>query len=534
MNANPDASTSAYPLRGGESLLLLDEALIQEEDGITREVQPCAKIPFVMEPDPDKLWEYCGPGMSKRIHLYGTALYDDLAGKYRMWYFGRMGPHWRVPDGNYQIPELYVPRTDERPFHCNGVTADRYGRPFVDNDRGDLTLYAESDDGINWTKPELGIFTFNGSAANNIIWDLHGASVFIDRDEENPDQRYKAIGFCRRYRSIFLLTSPDGIHWHDNVTVSLPGQGRTHNCLEPVVKRSNEGTFNVTWDPVDSVYRAYSLQRFDDSEKRRVICYSESPSLAGPWKDSYPILEPGNWDDEIARRRYGALRAEFHNMSAFRYGSLHIGLLGVLYVTAEQIPGEKNQIPCDGPIDGQFVYSRDGISWQHADRTRTVALPRGAGDAFDRGMIIGTAKEPIIEGDEIHWYYTGCEHTHGEVDMEKRVKRLGRATWQRDRFVALAAASEGIIVTKLLHLPAGAGALEVNADAAGGQLHVELCRPDGRVLDGFSRTDCLPLQTDDLHWQVRWKNEQPAIEGAVQIRFLLDRSKLYSFTFRAH
>ena len=221
-------------------------------------------------------------------------------------------------------------------------------------------------------------------------------------------------------------------------------------------------------------------------------------------------------------------------MSAFRYGSLHIGLLGVLYVTAEQIPGEKNQIPCDGPIDGQFVYSRDGISWQHADRARTVALPRGAGDAFDRGMIIGTAKEPIIEGDEIHWYYTGCEHTHGEVDMEKRAKRLGRATWQRDRFVALAAASEGIIATKPLHLPAGAGALEVNADAAGGQLHVELCRPDGRVLDGFSRTDCLPLQTDDLHWQVRWKNEQPPIEGPVQLRFFLNRSKLYSFTFRAH
>ena len=105
-----------------------------------------------MEPDGDKPGESCGPGMSKRIHLYGTALYDELVGKYRMWYFGRMGPHWRVPEGNYQIPGLYVPRTDERPYHCNGVTEDSYGRAFVDNDRGDLTLYAESDDGINWVK----------------------------------------------------------------------------------------------------------------------------------------------------------------------------------------------------------------------------------------------------------------------------------------------------------------------------------------------------------------------------------------------
>ena len=109
---------------------------------------------------------------------------------------------------NYQIPELYIPRTDEKPHSCNGVTKDKYGRPFVDNDRGDLTLYAESDDGINWVKPNVGIFTFNGSAGNNIVWDLHGASVFIDREEKNPEKRYKAIGFCRRYRNIFLLTCP--------------------------------------------------------------------------------------------------------------------------------------------------------------------------------------------------------------------------------------------------------------------------------------------------------------------------------------
>ena len=146
-----------------ESMLLLDEALIDAESGVEWEVHPGKKSDFVTEPDRDKPWEYCGPGMSKRIHLYGTTLYDDLMGKYRMWYFARMGPHWRQEAGNYQIPGLYVPRTDEKPYNCNGVTQDKYGRTFVDNDRGDLTCYAESDDGINWVKPNLGIFTFDGS-----------------------------------------------------------------------------------------------------------------------------------------------------------------------------------------------------------------------------------------------------------------------------------------------------------------------------------------------------------------------------------
>ena len=158
-------------------VLLLDEALIQEQRGIRREVQVGSKSPVLVAPDRDRPWEYCGAGMSKRIHLYGTVLYDELIGKYRMWYMGRMGPHWRFPAGNYQIPGLYIPRTDERPFHCNGVTRDRHGRALQNNDRGDLTLYAESADGLDWVKPDLGIFTFDGSPDNNIVRDLHGAAA---------------------------------------------------------------------------------------------------------------------------------------------------------------------------------------------------------------------------------------------------------------------------------------------------------------------------------------------------------------------
>ena len=509
-----------HQIFANQSILLLDQALIQQESGIQRQVHPGQKSPVVMEPGRDKPWEFCGARMSKRIHLYGTPLYDDLVGKYRMWYFARMGPHWRFESGNYQIPGLYVPRTDQKPYSCHGVTADQYGRSFVDNDRGDLTCYAESDDGINWVKPNLGIFTFNGSPDNNIIWDLHGASVFIDRQEKDANKRYKAIGFCRRYRNIFLIVSADGIHWDDK------------DYLEPVSGRSNEGTFNVTYDARNQLFRAYSLGRFDDKEKRRVICYTESPTLEGPWKESQPMLEPTNWDDEIGRRKYGALRAEFHNLSAFRYNNIHIGLLGALYVTAEQVSGQENQMPCDGPIDSQIVYSRDGISWEHADRERTAVIPRGEGDAFDRGMIIGTAKEPIIQGDEIHWYYTGCEHTHGEADMEKRVKRLARASWPKDRFVVLKAEGNGRVETKVLLPPKGITGLEVNANAAGGKLLVELCDVEGRVLKGFCQEECEPLNRDELRWQVKWKRADiSTVKEGFKIRFILNRSMLYSFTF---
>jgi hypothetical protein len=43
-----------------------------------------------------------------------------------------------------------------------------------------LGLYAESHDGIHWRKPELGLYQFNGSKANNIVLangDLDGVTI---------------------------------------------------------------------------------------------------------------------------------------------------------------------------------------------------------------------------------------------------------------------------------------------------------------------------------------------------------------------
>jgi len=56
--------------------------------------------------------------------------------------------------------------------------------------------YAESDDGIDWRRPELGLFEFNGSTANNIILtpeylaDIGGdpahTAAFIDTNPDCP------------------------------------------------------------------------------------------------------------------------------------------------------------------------------------------------------------------------------------------------------------------------------------------------------------------------------------------------------------
>ena len=67
--------------------LFFDDTLIMSKQGVTRTIHPGKKHETpVLYPDPDKPWEHGGNDQSKRIHLYGTTMYDSEIDKYRMWY----------------------------------------------------------------------------------------------------------------------------------------------------------------------------------------------------------------------------------------------------------------------------------------------------------------------------------------------------------------------------------------------------------------------------------------------------------------
>ena len=97
-------------------------------------------------------------------------------------------------------------------MYYRGMTWNMPGMP----PHADVTCYAESDDGIHWRKPNLGIFEFNGSKENNIIWmgdaSTHNFAPFLDTNPAcPPEQRFKAIGGTDT-KGLFLYVSPDGIH----------------------------------------------------------------------------------------------------------------------------------------------------------------------------------------------------------------------------------------------------------------------------------------------------------------------------------
>ena len=137
-----------------------------------------------------------------------------------------------------------------------------------------VICYAESDDGVHWVRPDLGLVEFNGSNKNNIILNSQDSRVPADalapfkdtNPNAAPDARYKAWGvrFPNRHPGaasrkghgpevpdgLHALKSPDGIRW-------------TPMSDGPVIADGLLDSQNLAfWDTVRGEYRDYHRNEF--------------------------------------------------------------------------------------------------------------------------------------------------------------------------------------------------------------------------------------------------------------------------------
>ena len=114
----------------------------------------------------------------------------------------------------------------------------------------EFACYAESKDGIHWDKPNLGLFEFDGSKDNNIVWAGQGTHNFTVFRDSNPaataDAKYKALatgkGKTSKKSGLLAFQSPDGIQW------SLIRD-------EPVITDGNFDSQNLAfWHPQKKCY----------------------------------------------------------------------------------------------------------------------------------------------------------------------------------------------------------------------------------------------------------------------------------------
>ena len=165
--------------------------------------------------DHDAAWEGTGSG-------YHSVFRDG--DRYRMYY---KAWHLDVADGKV--------RTGTHPLYC---------------------CYAESDDGVHWRKPELGLVDFRGSKANNIVMapesigdvtsDPGHPAVFKDENPDCPDSsRYKAVIRASKPHGLLIFHSADGLSW----SLMHP---------KPVITNGAFDSQNLAFfDPNIGAYRAY-------------------------------------------------------------------------------------------------------------------------------------------------------------------------------------------------------------------------------------------------------------------------------------
>ena len=444
-------------------------------------------------------------------------------------------------------PSKFVGNPIIMPFSpCEGNTANCFGTVMFDQGMYRMWYqgfggtpysahYATSQDGIYWQKPNLGLFEHNGDKNNNLfLYDMATPMIIKDPREANPDRLYKSIFYEVLQPNTSVAFSADGIHW-----TKFEGN--------PVRKDPTDLHNLLGWDESYEKYVAYIRPDLSRTNNIRSVGRSVSDDFIN-WSEPDIVLQPDEKDPP---------GTEFYWCPVFKYQGAYLGLPSVYHTYAEE-PG----IRMGAPLDVQLITSRDGINWERTAE-RKPFIPRGGPGTVDSGEIYA-AKEPLIVGDELWFYYGGFIVDHGitydqlgrpahppadnsvtwgygqetKQLLAQRGGTINLAKLRLDGFVSMdAMEAEGYLVTRPFLCENGD--LLINAYARGGQITVAVLDAKGQHIgdyySGFKKIDCSPFDSDSLHHKVTWRHyvSLASLKGqTIRLKFYLRNAQLYSFTLK--
>jgi hypothetical protein len=479
---------------GSRKRLFVDQRYFDRSDGIHIRMNP----PY-QSPEPvlvaDKPWEAQGIGG------YNTVIREG-DGRFKLWYAAQM----------------------------------KSGLP----QEGAVRLcYAESRDGITWHKPDLGLVTFQGSTANNIVAPLderqsmQGATVYID-DRSPPDARYR---LWTKYQpsdrevesgvqpGLWAMHSHDGLHWtYDDNQPSPPDQ----MC----------DTQNVFfWDDRISQYvgytRVHETQRRDEAAEmqhgKRYRSVGRITSIDfKTWSQPTRIILEGDALDLSAPVPPGSAdrpQMDFYTNAVYKDPEADDAYF---MMPAAYHHWEADDSPAS--MDVQLLTSRDGIVWNRVGN-REPFLRRGLDDSPTGGMVMANVW-PVHTDRETWIYYSGRGNKHNAAARDGSNTGLFRATMRRDGFVSAdAQLAGGEFVTPPLTF--SGSELELNVDCgAGGWLRVEIQDQEGTAIEGYALKDCDTTTANAIKTRVSWRGgNRITVDGPIRLRMVIRSTKLYSFRF---
>lgn len=451
----------------------------------------------------DAPWEGAGSG-------YHSVFKDDDI--YRMYY--KAWQRWIGPD---------APNTDSNPL---------------------LSAYAESDDGIHWRKPELGLHEVAGTTANNIVL-VSGKIGAVDADaghpaffkDENPaaahDARYKAILRSRGPRGLLAFKSADGIHWEPMAD-------------HPVITDGAFDSQNLAfWDDARQEYRAY-WRFFHNGDPYvhkdmnpigvRAIRTAVSKDFIH-WEQQKDLVYLDSPDEALYTNAIKPYHRAPHLLLGFPMRYVDRGWSENMREMPDPAHREwrasRSTRLGTAVTDGLFMASRDGVHfkrWNEAflrpglERTGTWSY----GQQEVAWHVVETESAMVGAPNELSLYVTES-YWSGEKGSAIR-----RYSLRLDGFVSLhAPAAGGELLTKPITF-AGSHLSLNYATSAAGTVWVEIQDASGEPIPGFTLAECQPLFGDTLDRVVRWGDDSDlaALAGRpIRLRFVIEDADLYSYQF---
>jgi len=383
------------------------------------------------------------------------------------------------------------------------------------------TCVAESEDGIHWTRPKLGLVEFQGSRDNNIVLALddlsHNFSPVLDTNPAAPpEQRFKALGGWMK-TGLVAFVSPDGLHWKKLREEPVLTKD---SVPYPAMFDSQNLAF---WSETEKRYVAY-FRVFKDSVRR--ICRAESVDFIN-WS-KVTLMEYRNEDGGAAPVEH-LYTNQTHPY--FRAPHLYVSLAARFMPKRQVLTDEEAEAINVHPkyfkdtSDAIFMTTRGGAAYDRTFPGGFIRPGLGAQNWVSRTTY--PALNSVQTGPAEISVYTNQDYAQPSAHLRRYSLRL-------DGFASLRAPYDGgEMITKPLTFQGRQLLLNFSTSAAGG-IRVEIQDATGKAIPGFALGDSVETIGNEIERAAKWKagSDVGALAGKpVRLRFVMKDADIYALRF---
>ncbi len=421
------------------------------------------------------------------IHFYGSVI-REKGGKFRMWYVG---------------------------------TGDERGQNIQHDTSLWRVLYAESDDGLHWVRPKLGLVDYRGSKENNIVkldpfLGTINVKVLYEPEDPDPSRRYKMVIHAHwmrdtaRHGTLAPYASADGYTWKllaENITPDRHTEMPRSQLILPDVHFEPAGGL-YKWDGFYYAVGQNPIPAARPYHARIARSYRSSDFVQWSQTSNVNFVRHTQYIAEYGRNNEGKQTHE--GISVWNRGNVLLGMYG-------QWEGAKTWP--DITINQGFVISNDGLNFREPAQEWTFLKIGPDGTWDEGGLMQGQGFHNV--GDKTYIYY-GSGDLRTWTAYKKPIPprgSVGLATLPRDRFGDLSVYDTGegaseFVTNDVAVNSQAARRLFINAAGLGADavLKVELLGHDERPLKGYSGKDAAIITQSGFQTPVTW-NGQEAIKG---------------------